>query len=317
MPTARELLEQADALMRRNRAREEPPPALPPIAEEEIPELAEEPSEVVPAAVAATPAEPMPRREALARELLGPPSASYPLPASPTVIATLDDIPELTDIVEEIEAPSMLDVAGDFDLGEPSVFMESGHGEVSILGPWPEPPPVETAWRAEAFGESAAADAEVRAIDAVEIGIMHVSPELLDDDAVDGLPVDAQTDFRTPVWVDDGVAAEPPLPSASNAAEFSEPGTALAEPSAEAGGAADARWGQIAEEIRMQVLQRIDIFTDTGLQEQLAMRLQPIVDRASADLVSTINQQVGQLLRAYVAEAIEREIEQWRADNRP
>ncbi len=130
-------------------------------------------------------------------------------------------------------------------------------------------------------------------------------------------PSTLKTDLSTPVWVDDGVAAEPPLPPASNAAEFSEPGTVLAEPVPEAGDAADARWGQIAEEIRMQVLQRIDIFTDTGLQEQLALRLQPIVDRASADLVSTINQQVGQLLRAYVAEAIEREIEQWRADNRP
>ncbi len=77
--------------------------------------------------------------------------------------------------------------------------------------------------------------------------------------------------------------------------------------------AADAaRWAALAEEVRMQVLQRIDIFTDTGLQQQLAARLQPIVDRASADLVATINQQVGQLLRAYVAEAIEREIDKWR-----
>ncbi|NDP43675.1 MAG: hypothetical protein GZ089_13305 [Aromatoleum sp.] len=72
------------------------------------------------------------------------------------------------------------------------------------------------------------------------------------------------------------------------------------------------RWNALAEEIRMQVLQRIDIFTDTGLQKQLSARLQPIVDRASADLVATINHQVGQLLRAYVAEAIEREIEKWR-----
>ena len=62
----------------------------------------------------------------------------------------------------------------------------------------------------------------------------------------------------------------------------------------------------------MQVLQRIDIFTDTGLKDQLNQRLQPIVDRASADLVAAINQHVGQLLRAYVAEAIEREIEKWR-----
>ena len=65
----------------------------------------------------------------------------------------------------------------------------------------------------------------------------------------------------------------------------------------------------------MQVLQRIDLFTDTGLREQLGMRLKPIVDRASADLVATINLHVGELLRAYVAEAIEREIENWRNEH--
>ena len=76
-----------------------------------------------------------------------------------------------------------------------------------------------------------------------------------------------------------------------------------------------ARWEALAEEIRMQVLQRIDIFTDTGLREQLAVQLQPIVDRASAELVTTINEHVGKLIRAYIAEAIEREIETWRKGN--
>ncbi len=80
--------------------------------------------------------------------------------------------------------------------------------------------------------------------------------------------------------------------------------------------AEDARWASMAEEIRMQVLQRIDLFTDTGLRDQLGARLQPIVDRASADLVATINQHVGDLLRAYVAEAIEREIENWKSNTR-
>jgi hypothetical protein len=66
----------------------------------------------------------------------------------------------------------------------------------------------------------------------------------------------------------------------------------------------------------MQVLQRLDIFTDTGLQEQLAPRLQPIVDRASADLVAAINEHLATLLRAYVAEAIEREIDKLRRGER-
>ena len=49
-------------------------------------------------------------------------------------------------------------------------------------------------------------------------------------------------------------------------------------------------WDALAEEIRMQVLQRLDLFTDTGMRDQLGARLQPIVDRASAELVETINQ---------------------------
>ncbi|MGE5170072.1 MAG: hypothetical protein ACM3JC_06825, partial [Rudaea sp.] len=76
----------------------------------------------------------------------------------------------------------------------------------------------------------------------------------------------------------------------------------------------------LAEEIRMQVLQRLDLFTDTGLREQLAARLAPIVDRASAQLIETINRELGELVRGYVAEAIEREIETWRSgseQNRP
>ncbi len=102
----------------------------------------------------------------------------------------------------------------------------------------------------------------------------------------------------------------PPVPlGAGVAPPILVPAPAAAE---SAPAARDDAWEGVAEEIRMQVLQRIDIFTDTGLREQLAMRLQPIVDRASADLVATINQHVGELLRSYVAEAIEREIESWR-----
>src|SRR6185437_13705672 len=41
-------------------------------------------------------------------------------------------------------------------------------------------------------------------------------------------------------------------------------------------------WSALAEEIRAQVLQRLDLFTDTGLREQLGAHLKPIVDRASA-----------------------------------
>jgi hypothetical protein len=78
----------------------------------------------------------------------------------------------------------------------------------------------------------------------------------------------------------------------------------------------DARIAEAVDEIRMQVLQRIDIFTDTTLRAKLGEQLQPLVERASADLVAAINQHVGTLLRTYVAEALEQEIERWRNSQR-
>ena len=410
MPTARELLEQADALMRRNRARDLAPPAPPaepaPVVDDDVPELTEvaaEPAaeaggapDAVTQAVAPVPVqfEPPdapaatavpdeaspegagpPLREALARELAAP-TAVYPPPSEAP--RALDDIPELTEIVEEIEAPSILDAGADFEMGEPSVWMEPGHGEVSILGKWPDVP-VAAAVAGDDHGKAAdAPDGEA------EVGVLHVAPDLLDpalaaalpaDDVLvrDVLAVEAEPETATaaaPVtpiafaaedeaapaedetevaWVDDEPAAAPvedeaeaeaeaaPVESEARAelvddereaAAVEDQGAAAPveaeaaavpiEDDAEAAPAEDdaERWDRLAEEVRMQVLQRIDIFTDTGLQEQLARRLQPMVDRASADLVATINHHVGALMRAYVAEAIEREIEKWREGSR-
>ena len=80
--------------------------------------------------------------------------------------------------------------------------------------------------------------------------------------------------------------------------------------------AGEAPWQALAEQISMQVLQRLDLFIDTGLKEQLAAHLEPIVARAGAELVETINEHVGQLVRSYISEAIEREIAQWRQEQR-
>jgi len=122
----------------------------------------------------------------------------------------------------------------------------------------------------------------------------------------------------------DSVVAELPMANASGtdaesappALEGTPPAPAIvadAAPARHAPIADDwARWEALAEEIRMQVLQRIDIFTDTRLRKELGAQLQPIVDRASVQMVETINEEVGKLLRAYIAEAIEREIDKWR-----
>ena len=79
--------------------------------------------------------------------------------------------------------------------------------------------------------------------------------------------------------------------------------------------AVEARWQAMAEEIRTQVLQRIDLFTDTGLHEELASTACSLSSIAPA-LISSMRStsMSGELLRSYVAEAIEREIEHWRAD---
>jgi len=103
--------------------------------------------------------------------------------------------------------------------------------------------------------------------------------------------------------------ATEPLPAANDDARPPSAAPVAAIPQFVPGSAA---WEAMAEEIRMQVLQRLDLFTDTGMRDQLGARLQPIVARASAELVETINHALGELVRGYVAEAIEREIESWR-----
>jgi hypothetical protein len=290
MPTARELLEQADALMRRNRAR---------AVDTEIPELTEVISfPGAPALPAAAPAAPI---------------------AEPVVPSNaLDDIPELTDAVEEIEISSIAEMPGDDE--ETSAWLRSDRGDATDI---------ETAETSEAF-ESPAAP-EVSATEAVggrvlPLFVLPAKPE--EGPAADVVSESAlSTDTDAVVAENLGATAKvvelpsrdgPPREADPLAATAISPAPAddehgMARPAVERLRSDDwARWEALAEEIRMQVLQRIDIFTDTGLREQLSTQLQPIVDRASAEMVATVNEQVGKLLRAYIAQAIEREIETWR-----
>ena len=271
MPTARELLEQTDAMMRRNRAREHAA---------DIPELTDE----VAVAHRARP-------------------APGPAPASPPALRKrpVDDVPELNDVVEELSIQP-LPPEDDEDV---SRWLEHDLGEASITGPAPDtlavvppatldsPPPAPPA-----------AAAPTRAVE--ERG----APAPVPPTATAALAAKVAGTLTGP-------PAEPPPASdpGFEAMLGMTPAEAVAAPPATTIPPDDARFSGLAEEIRMQVLQRIDIFTDTGLHGELAARLQPIVDRASADLLTTINREVGQILRAYVAEAIEREIEKWREEN--
>ena len=268
MATARELLEQADALMRRNRLRD----ADAADASAGIPVL----TEIVRSAGAGDDGE----RAAdsggerrFAPDVTAAMAAAAPMAGTPTGSHDrgyeFDDVPVLTEVIADLEPISIFGAPA--DAGEPS--------------PWPEV----TAGDASTDRSAVAvlADAPMGALEDAS----GQSPAAIEPDEVRGLA--------------------PPSPVLPGVTEVA------ARPRGDGSIDSDAdatRWKALAEDVRMQVLQRIDIFTDTGLQERLTARLQPIVDRASADLVATINQHVGQLLREYVAEAIEREIEKWRRD---
>src|SRR6266545_1579648 len=128
MPTARELLEQADALMRRNRVRTgdgRPGPAESPVSSRVVD---------VPAQAADDALAPRSQPEALGKVDVAPPKTAGA--QSRTPMLALDDVPVLTDAVEEIEAPT---IAGSFDdEGEPSQWLEVDRGEISITGPLPD-----------------------------------------------------------------------------------------------------------------------------------------------------------------------------------
>ena len=349
MPTARELLDQADALMRRNRLGTAAPAAAAKATEEGIPTLLD----VVNAPLEATA------------------GAAAPARAAPAPPADIEDVPVLTDAVEEIEASSVLDEP---DTADATMWSDTFTGVHSILGgdePAPQTPVPGTAAPAgpltigkaplHLVTPAAATPAPAEPIESIDIPPPPEPPETVADVSSDALPPPPVADelplpaMAAPSQAADRLSAEPtdapidisePLletieaPHADDTVDLVEQpqverettvafaatgeGAAPPEPAYVPAAASappfpehdDARWNALAEEIRMQVLQRIDLFTDTGLREQLAVRLQPIVDRASADLVATINQHVGILLRAYVSEAIEREIDRWRAGSR-
>ena len=281
MPTARELLEQADALMRRNRAR---------AVDTEIPELTEVVAEVAPAPAAA--------------------------------LIALDDVPELADAVEEIEIASIVELPDDID--ESSGWLHHDPGDWSVVGR-------EAGFDRRRLPVASAPGSDVPRVRAIALAIVDGTPA--------PPPIGRPRGPRRPAAEPSPPAIESrrprstPVAAPSRRRPSAAPPAAVPAPSRAARGrlrrAADprhrqppiaddwARWEALAEEIRMQVLQRIDIFTDTRLRKQLSAQLQPIVDRASVQMVETINEEVGRLLRAYIAEAIEREIEKWREATRP
>ena len=277
MPTARELLEQAEALMRRDRMA-----AL--AAEDDFPVLTDAvPEAAVDDAAAAGPA---------------PVVVDVAMPPRPVAAAEAPAVamPEAPPEAHDVAPPELavarlvsehLEVAED-QQGEPSIWVVPAGEAATITETGPDSlSPLAADTKEGARGNARDGDALWR------------------DDAHDGAP-----EVQEALATETAVSAD---------ASLVDRGEEIVAPTDEfpLDATLDAtRWNLMAEDIRMQVLQRIDIFTDTGLREQLNQRLQPVVDRASADLVAAINQHVGQILREYVAEAIEREIEKWRQEPR-
>lgn len=289
MPTARELLEQADALMRKNRGR----------IGSDIPVLTD--------AIAATPSQ------------LRVPSADIPIPVltesvvagvvsvpppgpTPAVAAMFEGDPSDWLVMDTVD-PALHSITGgapDTLAVVPPVTLKAA--ELALEVPPVEP---ETLTRATHKAAGSAPTPPPARSNAPE----PIAPPA----AVESVPAPDVVEYMPPAVVEHVpalVAAEYVQPTPASAPGASVPAEADAEPAS----ASDERWRALAEQISMQVLQRIDLFTDTGLKEQLARHLQPIVDRASAELVGEINDQVGKLVRSYIAEAIEREIAQWRSE---
>jgi hypothetical protein len=316
MPTARELLEQADALMRRNRGGDTGIPVLTDV----IPDESAMPSRPGPStrertgpssrgqiADARAPRDWEERNEAnrapenvpaedATRAEVSEVGEQADEPAAAASVGDIDALamnddaeldlepPLLTDVVEEI-AIDLAPLPPAMAEGEPSVWLGPDTIDPalhSITGPAPDTvgvvPPVRAPEpQAEAPGRADERDP-------------MVSRTLR---AAGSEPTPPPTGSTPP----DRTEIPAVSPRESVPAEVTND---------------EERWRALAEQISMQVLQRLDLFIDTGLKTKLASHLQPIVARASAELVETINVHVGQLVQTYIAEAIEREIAQWR-----
>jgi hypothetical protein len=348
MATARELLEQADALMRRNRARSDVSdiPVLTDIVagaalaeQADVPVLTDAVEEVV-VDIVPLRAE-SPRRQTAAFE--GDPSDWLVADTvDPAIYSITGHAPDTLAVVPAVT----LKAAGSGVTPPPETSQQRSwvHRLVpSVFGSREAPaaqPSAET--EQDAIAEAAAPplpeDASGAAADAPAPATEGGPGPQAVPDAQAPPSLDENADVREPPlhlhWPREEfepVAGEEPAAFAEHASQDalrSADGAAPAmselppadpepQPSADSADPEDEeRWQALSEQISMQVLQRVDLFTDTGLKEQLAAHLQPIVERAGTELVGAITLHVGRLLKAYVAEAIEREIAQWRDSQR-
>jgi hypothetical protein len=292
MPTARELLDQVDALMRRNRSRDRDKRGGPATLTDAL--GARRDSALAPTVI-------LPDAERSHATPIGPETLAE---ADPISLDSLTDVPVLTDVV---------DVWRGGQARGTNVPVTEAHVPPQ---PLPDSAPIDAAVSAESPGHSPASARSTEAMEAtpVRAAALHDAPaasvvrtSVIEEEFILDIPPQGASEPE-PRPAEQTVVEWPPH-------EIPEPLAEPQKPAAPMQGevvASGVDWNAMAEEIRMQVLQRLDLYADTGLREQLGARLQPIVDRASAELVATINRELGELVRGYVADAIEREIETWR-----
>ena len=325
MPNARQLLEQADALMRRNRKRGKGKGGGPPTLTDAL--GVDRTSGLAPTVI--LPEGPQRGADPIDLGALPGAGARNAPPAESIALDTLSDLPVLTDVVDtwpplaaqewpaaaaEANADALSDALEADALAAAPETSQAPHA------PLAEPTEAGVVAPAEA---AAAVSSEATPVAAADLARVTARPaEAGSAPATAGTPPASE-----PMQTFAAPASNPPLLLQDEEFILDIPPASEVETAADAMAAAPGvpavapvpvlvpgspAWEAMAEEIRMQVLQRLDLFTDTGMRDQLGARLQPIVARASAELVETINQALGELVRGYVAEAIEREIESWR-----
>ncbi len=319
MPTARELLEQADALMRRNRGGDTGIPVLTDVIPDELampsrpgPSTRERtgPASRGQIADARAPRDWEERNEANrapenapaedATRAAVPPEVGEQAdePAAAASVGDIDALAINDDAERDLEPPLLTDVVEEIAIDLAPLSPAMAEGDPSI---WLGPDTIDPALHSI----TGPAPDTVGIVPPVTFRIVEPQAE-----AAQG---DEERDPTVTRTLRAAGSAPTPPPTGSTPPDRTEIAAASPLELVPAEVTNDEeRWRALAEQISMQVLQRLDLFIDTGLKTKLASHLQPIVARASAELVETINVHVGQLVQTYIAEAIEREIAQWR-----
>ena len=366
MPTARELLEQADALMRKGRGTAGHAPAPPSPAAVWPPFVPGATSprtiqrEPIAPSEALTSAPSVPDTSAVA-DL----TAEIALPAveAPDLAAAVDaaqvapvEVPTLSEAVSDIEldgeVPAAAGLEGDADdfpvltdavdaafvatTDEGSRAPWEARGTVEAVEGQPPSAPSEPSAPRSASEESVEPGADIPIAGFTPLGPqpaydIRLSVDFEDvalaapREATTGNDVGAALSVAEGELADTGTMPEVSLVDIEAVAPAGGPEQVggerdederIDEAGIDEAGIDEARIDEAVDAIRMQVLQRIDIFTDTTLRARLGEELRPLVERASGELVTAINQHVGEWLRTYVAEVLEQEIERWRNGQR-